>query len=143
MNILINGMAFIVQSVGWGSRRHTEEALGYARQRLRDDPTADLDKVAVDAATELGCLRGSFILRPANLEMGVIGARVAALLARPSSDYRRMTAKDVTRRLGLKLDIGTCRKVGAALRRHLGDPRTSNGHTVWDVPDVWYANGGT
>lgn len=137
MDVKLNGLAFRMRAAGWGSQKLTEEALSYARERLRNEPTADLEQVAVDAAAELRCLRGSFILRPVQAAVGAIEEQLVAALRRPAAGTVAMTAKDLARRLRLRMDVGTLRALGAALRRHVGDPRRSNGETLWDFPNVW------
>lgn len=137
MDVKLNGLAFRLTAVGWGSQKTAAEAAAFARERLRNTPTADLEAVAVETAEVLNCLRGSFTLRPVQAAVGAVEEQLVALLRRPAHGTVATTAKDLARRLRLRLDVGTLRALGAALRRHVGDPRRSNGETLWDVPNVW------
>ncbi len=140
MIVHVYGKPFHLLAVGWGAPQHAADVLDFAAARLRDGSVDhDLTALAREAASSLGCLRGSYSLRPVPTKGAPphIEERLAAAFARPASGLRRMTATDLARRLGLPLDIGTVRHVGAALRRQVGPPRKASGTIVWEVPNVW------
>lgn len=137
MDVKVNNIAFKLVAVGWGSTAAAEGAVAFARDRLRDNPSTDLDAIAKEAAHALNVLRGSLVLQPIKPTVGVIEMRLVSAFERPSQGTRKVTAKDLARRLDLRLDAHTVRLVGGALRRHVGPPRHYGGALVWDVPNVW------